>query len=103
VVRSVLAPARLTADATYQGLQLTGAAWAAHLEQLRAVAAGVPVDVMAFDLAGHQAWVALGQCRLVHDISCPASDGSFVWARWALTELGRLYLEQRTSQTVQRR
>jgi hypothetical protein len=87
---------RLTADATYQGLPLTGAAWEAHLELLRTVAAGASPDLMAFDLAGHQAWVSLGQCRLVHDIATPSTDGSFVWARWALTELGRVYLEQRT-------
>jgi hypothetical protein len=90
---------RLTADATYQGLPLTGAAYRAHLEQLRAVAAGAAPDLMTFDLAGHQAWVALVQCRLVHDIATPSTDGSFVWAHWALTELGRVYLEQRSAKS----
>ena len=80
-------------DATYQGRPLPLGAWVAHLELLRTVAAGGRPDLMNFDLAHHQAWVAIGQCGHVHDTSRPSSNGSFVWAEWALTPRGVEYLE----------
>lgn len=83
----------MISDATYQGLPLTEGAWRAHLELLRLVAAGGRPDLMNLDLAHHQGWIALGQCGLVRDTLRPSSDGSFVWAEWALTPRGEKYLE----------
>jgi hypothetical protein len=89
---------RLTWDATYNGLPLSRLAYEAHMEMLEEIATSDGYQRLAdyASLDEHQAWVAIQQAGLVRNKVAPASDGSFRWAVWVLTELGWLYLKQRS-------
>jgi len=90
----------MIADATYKGLPLSDSAWKAHLELLKAVAAGSVPNLMSFELPQHQAWVAICQCGHVADKSSRSTDGSFRWAEWSLTPRGVAYLAALTQPLI---
>lgn len=85
---------RPTPDVTYQGLFLDDAAWAAHLEILRAYLQGAqPVD--QDDRAYHEATAAIHGAGLVEDASGAGRNTDFKWCTYRLTPYGRLYAQQR--------
>lgn len=91
----------LTWDVTYKGMPLRDAAWGAHLEILRAYAAGL-TPPESDDPAHHEATVALrADGRILYCRTCslmaaqPTSATPFHWCQYRLTDYGRLYAAQR--------
>jgi len=93
-----MTPARLTPDATYNGLPLTRTEYDASLEMLRHISGKGWVSAWfstTLDDVSSRAMVALQQAGILYTYGANPMSPQMTWNRIALSAYGDLYLAQR--------